>query len=107
MEYRQLGPSDLKASVIGVGGYPFGQPLLDQAMTARVLDQTLELGVNYIDTSDIYAGGKSEEQIGVAIRGKRDKFIVASKFNLRDLGGEGRLKAMGIEFHTLCAFAGD
>ena len=88
MEFRQLGSSDLQASVIGIGGYPFGPPLLDQAMTARVLDQALELGVNYIDTSDIYAGGRSEEQIGEAIRGKRDRFIVASKFNLRDLGDE-------------------
>ncbi len=88
MEYRQLGSSDLRPSVIGMGGFPFGPPLLDQAMTTRVLDQALDLGVNYIDTSDIYAGGRSEEFIGAAIKGKRERFILASKFNLRDLGEE-------------------
>jgi aryl-alcohol dehydrogenase-like predicted oxidoreductase len=88
MEYRRLGSSDLRASAIGIGGYPFGPPLLDQAMTRRVLDQALAEGVNFIDTSDIYGEGKSEELVGDAIKGKRDRFIVATKFNLRDLAGE-------------------
>ena len=47
-----------------------------------------ELGVNYIDTADMYAGGHSEEQIGVAIEGHRDDFILATKFNLSNLGDE-------------------
>ena len=88
MEHRKLGNSDLEPSVIGIGGYPFGPPLADQAMTTRVLDQARESGVNYIDTSDIYAQGQSEVQIGVAIEGHRDDFILATKFNLSNLGDE-------------------
>jgi len=88
MEHRKLGNSDLQPSVIGIGGYPFGPPLADQAMTTQVLDKAREVGVNYIDTSDIYAQGQSEVQIGVAIEGHRDDFILATKFNLSDLGDE-------------------
>ena len=88
MEHRKLGNSDLEPSVIGIGGYPFGPPLADQTMTTRVLDQARESGVNYIDTSDIYAQGQSEVQIGVAIEGHRDDFILATKFNLSNLGDE-------------------
>ena len=88
MEHRTLGSSDLEPSVIGIGGYPFGPPLADQAMTTRVLDRAREVGVNYIDTSDIYAQGQSEVQIGVAIEGHRDDFILATKFNLSGLGDE-------------------
>ena len=88
MEYRKLGNSDLEPSVIGVGGYPFGPPLADQAMTTQVLNRARDVGVNYIDTSDIYAQGQSEVQIGVAIEGHRDEFILATKFNLSNLGNE-------------------
>jgi len=88
VEHRKLGSSDLYPSVIGVGGYPFGPPLADQFMTTRVLNQARESGVNYIDTSDIYAQGQSEVQIGEAIEGHRDDFILATKFNLSNLGDE-------------------
>ena len=88
MEHRKLGSSDLEPSVIGIGGYPFGPPLADQAMTTQVLTRAREVGVNYIDTSDIYAQGQSEVQIGVAIEGRRDDFILATKFNLSNLGDE-------------------
>ena len=69
MEHRKLGSTDLMPSVIGLGGYPFGPPLCDQAMTARVLDQARDLGVNYIDTADMYAGGESETNIGAYLAG--------------------------------------
>ena len=88
MEHRKLGSSALEPSVIGIGGYPFGPPLADQAMTTQVLNRAREVGVNYVDTSDIYAQGQSEVQIGVAIEGHRDDFILATKFNLSNLGDE-------------------
>ena len=88
MEHRQLGSSNLMPAVIGLGGYPFGPPLCDQETTTRTLNRARELGVNYIDTADMYAGGHSEEQIGVAIQGHRDDFILATKFNLSNLGDE-------------------
>ena len=88
MEHRKLGSTDLMTSVIGLGGYPFGPPLCDQAMTARVLDQARDLGVNYIDTADMYAGGESETNIGAYLQDHRDDFILATKFNLSNLGDE-------------------
>lgn len=88
MEHRKLGSTDLMPSVIGLGGYPFGPPLCDPEMTKRVLDQARDLGVNYIDTADMYAQGESEPNIGAAIEGHRDDFILATKFNLSNLGDE-------------------
>ena len=69
MEHRKLGSSDLEPSVIGIGGYPFGPPLADQVMTTQVLNRAREVGVNYIDTSDIYAQGQSEFKLVLPSRG--------------------------------------
>jgi aryl-alcohol dehydrogenase-like predicted oxidoreductase len=88
MEYRQIGTSDLQASVIGTGGYPFGPPLLDQADTTRVVDAAIDAGINFFDTSDVYGGGQSEVQLGVALTGKRQNVILATKFNFIGLGAQ-------------------
>ncbi|MEX2599893.1 MAG: aldo/keto reductase [Dehalococcoidia bacterium] len=88
MEYRQIGSSEFKATAIGVGGYPFGPPFLDQADTSLVVDAAIDAGLNFFDTSDVYGSGKSEEQLGAALKGKRDRVMVATKFNLRNLDGQ-------------------
>ena len=88
MQYRRLGQTDLQASVIGAGGYPFGPPLLDQEETTAVVLRALELGVNFFDTSDVYGGGQSEDFLGNALRGHRDEIILSTKFNFRDLGAQ-------------------
>jgi len=88
MEYRQLGTTDMQVSVIGVGGYPFGPPLLDQAGTTAVVDAAIEHGINFFDNSDVYGQGQSEDLVGVALEGKRDKVYLSSKFNLLNLNGK-------------------
>jgi len=86
MEYRRLGRSGLKVSVLGLGGNNFGMNLgmagmpvrADEAQTARVIAQALEAGVNFFDTANEY--GDSESFIGRALKGKRHQVVVASKF---------------------------
>ncbi|MCH8190973.1 MAG: aldo/keto reductase [Chloroflexi bacterium] len=79
MDHRHLGSSGLEVSVLGLGTNNFGSRC-DEETTARVLDQALDLGVTFIDTANIYSGTKSEEFIGKALRGKRDKFVLGTKF---------------------------
>jgi aryl-alcohol dehydrogenase-like predicted oxidoreductase len=83
MEYRNLGKSGLKVSAVGVGCNNFGSRA-DQTAATKVVDAALELGVNFFDTADIYgSGGLSEQYLGKALAGKRDRVVVATKF-----GGE-------------------
>ncbi len=81
MEHRHLGNSGLEVSLLGLGTNNFGSRC-DEATTARVLDQALDLGVTFIDTANVYSGTKSEEFIGKALRGKRDKFVLGTKFGM-------------------------
>lgn len=80
MQYRQLGKSGARVSVIGIGANRFGSERMDQAEVARVLDAAADLGVNFLDSADSYTGGRSEETIGAALKGKRSRFVVATKF---------------------------
>src|SRR3954465_4087028 len=81
MEYRTLGKTGLKTSVIGLGtmvhaGH-FG-PMKDEESLGAI-EAALELGINFIDTSDAYGAGYSETMLGKALKGKRDKVILATK----------------------------
>ena len=81
MEYRTLGRTGLKVSVIGLGtmvhaGH-FG-PMKDEE-SLDAIDAALDLGVNFIDTSDAYGAGYSETLLGKALKGKRGKVILATK----------------------------
>jgi aryl-alcohol dehydrogenase-like predicted oxidoreductase len=81
MEYRTLGRTGLRVSAIGLGtmvhaGH-FG-PMKDEESLAAI-DAALELGVNFIDTSDAYGAGYSETLLGKALKGNRDKVILATK----------------------------
>ncbi len=82
MQYRTLGRSDLRVSVIGLGGNTFGPPRLDAAASAACIHRAAELGINFIDTAIPYGEGHSEAFIGAAIAGRRDDWVIASKFNL-------------------------
>ena len=90
MQYRRLGETDLNVSVIGLGTNNFGNParITDHADSKRVLDKCLDVGINLIDTANIYGNGQSEEHIGDALRGKRHEAIIATKFNLTNLDGQ-------------------
>ncbi|HEX6796335.1 MAG TPA: aldo/keto reductase [Ktedonobacterales bacterium] len=82
MEYRQLGTSGLRVSVIGLGGNTFGR-YVDEAGTAAIVTAALEAGINFFDTADIYSQGVSEEYLGRAIRGRRDDMLIATKVGMR------------------------
>ncbi|MEI6149540.1 MAG: aldo/keto reductase, partial [bacterium] len=81
MRHRQLGKSDLSVSVVGIGGLHFGN-LCDQQQTCRIIHKAQDFGVNFIDTAPMYGNTLSESFIGVAIRGRRDSFVIASKVGL-------------------------
>lgn len=80
MEYRQLGSAGVRVSVIGIGTNRFGSPALPAAEVKNVIDQALDLGINMLDSANSYQQGRSEEAIGAALKGRWDKFVVASKF---------------------------
>ena len=81
MQYRILGRTGLRVSVVGLGtmvhaGH-FGTMKDSESLDA--IDAALDLGVNFIDTSDAYGAGYSETLLGNALRGRRDKVILATK----------------------------
>jgi aryl-alcohol dehydrogenase-like predicted oxidoreductase len=78
MEYRRLGNSGLQVSVIGLGTNNFG-PRMDYPAAERVLRQAVDVGINFIETSNTYGGGQAEEFIGKALRGNRTQVLVATK----------------------------
>ena len=79
METRNLGSSGLKVTVLGLGANNFGW-WIDEKASAAVIHYALDLGINYIDTADMYDKGKSEEYIGRTLKGKRTQVLIASKF---------------------------
>src|SRR5678815_2585076 len=85
MEYRKLG--SLNVSLVGIGCNNFGWRT-DAAGTAAVVDAALGAGINFFDTADCYGAGQSEEFLGAALKGRRDKAIIATKFGIKM--GEGK-----------------
>lgn len=79
MEYRQLGRAGVRVSVIGLGTNRFGSDKLPQAEVNKVIDAALELGINFIDSANTYVRGRSEETLGQALKGRWDRFVVATK----------------------------
>jgi len=94
MEYKTLGNSDLKVSVIALGtwGLGGGSVWSDRDSTAteaaRLLDACKDQGINYIDTAPVYGTGASETLLGAALAGRRHDFILQSKCSL-NWRGEG------------------
>jgi len=82
MQYRRLGNSGLKVSVVGLGCNNFGRAVSDPQQSARVVHRAMDLGVNFIDTADVYGQGLSEEHLGVALAGRRDAAILATKVGM-------------------------
>ena len=75
MEYTTLGKTGLKISRMGFGGIPIQR--IDAEGTKKLMQQLAEEGVNYIDTARGYT--VSEEYLGYALEGIRDKFVIATK----------------------------
>ena len=79
MEYRNLGRSGLRVSPLCLGTLNFGGPT-DEATAGRIIGRAKAAGVNFIDTADGYADGRSEEIVGRAVASERDAWVVATKF---------------------------
>jgi len=73
-----LGRSGLQVSVIGLGTNQFGGKV-DQAGVNEIIDGALDLGINFIDTADVYQQGRSETALGVALKGKWERVVLATK----------------------------
>src|SRR5512136_281350 len=78
MNYRNLGKSGLKVSQLCLGSNNFGGQINEET-SLKIVDKALDCGMNVIDTANIYAGGKSEEIIGKAVKGQRDQVVIATK----------------------------
>ena len=88
MQLRQLGESGLMVSVIGLGANNFGWRL-DLEESRSVVDAALEARINFIDTSDSYDAGRSEEILGAVLTGRRDEVVIATKFGSDMKGSNG------------------
>jgi aryl-alcohol dehydrogenase-like predicted oxidoreductase len=89
---RRLGDSELEVSVVGLGCNNFGRRL-DLDGTAAVLEAALDAGITLFDTADVYGGGgASEELMGEVLEGRREEFVIATKFGW-ELGVEGAPRA--------------
>jgi aryl-alcohol dehydrogenase-like predicted oxidoreductase len=78
LEQRNLGSSGLKVSVIGLGGNTFGATV-DGNAAVRTIQHAIDSGINFIDSADVYSMGRSEELVGEAVKGRREKVIIATK----------------------------
>jgi aryl-alcohol dehydrogenase-like predicted oxidoreductase len=78
MEYRKLGSSGLKVSSVGLGTNNFGGRM-DEASSIEVIQSAIDQGINMFDTANIYGANLSEVYIGKAVKGQRDKVLLATK----------------------------
>ena len=89
MQYKNLGNSGLKVSPLCLGAMMFGGAT-DEATATRIIDRARDQGVNFIDTADAYAEGRSEEIVGRAIAKRRDWWVLATKIaNPQEPGPNG------------------
>jgi len=94
MHYRTLGNSTLSVSAIGLGCMTmsgvYGKG--DDAESIAVVHKALDLGVNFVDSSDMYGWGQNEELLGRAIKGRRDQVVLTTKFGqVQSPDGKGNL----------------
>lgn len=86
MQYRLLGRTGLRVSELFLGAMSFGDGGASLAESRRIIDRYGDAGGNVVDTANVYRGGQSESILGELLRGRRDRFVVATKYTLsRDI----------------------
>ncbi len=110
MEFRELGSTGEKVSTIGMGTWGigvYGSPE-ERSQQVRALQRGLELGINLIDTAEMYHSGRSEQIVGEAVKGMREKVFIATKVSPEHLhhrdvlsACEGSLKHLGTSYIDL------
>jgi aryl-alcohol dehydrogenase-like predicted oxidoreductase len=109
MDYRQLGRSGLKVPVLSLGTGTFGGTneffqrwgQTDVAQAKRMVDLCLDAGLNFFDTADVYSQGASEEILGQALKGRRDKVLISTKATFAT--GEGANEVGSSRYHLVRA----
>lgn len=110
MEYRKLGHSGLKVPVLSFGTGTFGGKgeffnawgSSDVAEATRLVDICLDAGVNLFDTADVYSKGVSEEILGKAIKGRREKVLISTKTTFRMGDGPNDLGSSRLHILQAC-----
>ncbi|MET0411690.1 MAG: aldo/keto reductase, partial [Polyangiaceae bacterium] len=98
LKTRTLGKSGIAVSEVGLGLWAAGGDAwgpTDDDEVLRAIDAALDAGVTFFDTSDVYGDGHSEELLGKAMKGRRERFVVATKIGWRGFDGEKRRTAYG------------
>lgn len=85
MRKNRLGSSELMVSEIGLGCMSIGT---DEQKAAALIHEALDRGVNLLDTADLYDSGRNEELVGLAIQGRRDRVVLATKAGNRRIPGQ-------------------
>lgn len=100
MNYRLLGTTGVRVSPLCLGTMMFGGAT-DEDTSIRIIHKAIDQGINFIDTADMYAGGKSEEIVGKALVGKWDQVVLATKG--RQVMGTGPNDKGGSRYHMMRA----
>ena len=107
MEYRNLGKTGLKVSALSLGTATFGGTneffarwgQSDVHEASRLIDISLERGVNFFDTANVYSAGDSENILGEAIKGRRNRLLISTKAGFAM--GEGANEKGLSRFHIM------
>ncbi|MDQ1685431.1 MAG: hypothetical protein QOC82_2168 [Frankiaceae bacterium] len=101
---RELGRSGLVVSMQGLGCMGMSQSYgeADEATSLATIDRALELGVFFLDTADTYGLGHNEELVGRALRGRRDRVVLATKFSIVREGDQTRIDGRPEYVHSAC-----
>ena len=113
MEYRQLGRTDMRVSTVSFGAWPIGSDWgnVEDSKSLAALNRAVDLGVNFIDTADVYGDGRSEKLIGQLLKDRKEEIFVATKagqrlsphtadgYNLKNLEGfiDRSLSNLGVD----------
>ncbi|MCG7409097.1 aldo/keto reductase [Paenibacillus sp. ACRRX] len=98
MNYKRLGSSGMKVSILGLGTNSFGKRA-DETESARILHHAVDSGITFIDTANIYAHTESERIIGNALAGRRQQVVLATKAGL--VKGQGPNERGSSRYHLM------